>query len=37
MGKMRNAYIFVTKPGVKRPLEDLSIDGSVLLKWALRK
>jgi hypothetical protein len=37
MEDVRNAYkTLVGKPEGKRPLEDLGIDGSIILKWVLR-
>jgi hypothetical protein len=36
MGEKRNAYrILVGKPEGKRQLEDLDIDGRIILKWML--
>jgi hypothetical protein len=36
MEQMRNAYnIFVGKPEGKRPLEDLVVDGRIMLEWML--
>jgi len=33
MGEMRNAFnIFVVKPEGKRPLEDIGVDGKIILK-----
>jgi hypothetical protein len=38
MGDIRNVYqIFVGKPEGKNHLEDLGIDGRIILKWILRK
>jgi len=35
---MKNTYnIFVAKPEGKRPLEDLGIDGKIILEWILGK
>jgi hypothetical protein len=34
MGEMRNVYsILVGKPEGKRPLEDLYVDGKIILEW----
>jgi hypothetical protein len=36
MGEMRSAYdILVGKPERKRPLEDIGVDGKVILEWIL--
>jgi hypothetical protein len=36
MVEMRNAYkALVTKPEGKRPLEDMGIDGKIILEWFL--
>jgi hypothetical protein len=38
MGEMRNAYhSLLGKPEEKRPLEDIRIDGKIILKWILGK
>jgi hypothetical protein len=38
MGEMRNAYgIFIGKVEEKRLLEDLGVDGRLILEWILRK
>jgi hypothetical protein len=38
MGEMRNAYsILVGKPEDKRPLEDLTVNGRIILEWILGK
>jgi hypothetical protein len=38
MGQMRNVYnILGGKPEGNRPLEDLSIDGKIILEFILRK
>jgi hypothetical protein len=38
MGKLKNAYkILVVKPEGKRRLEDLDIDGKIILEWFLGK
>jgi hypothetical protein len=37
MGKMGKAYkILVGKPEGKRPLEDFSVHGKIILEWILR-
>jgi hypothetical protein len=38
MGEIRNAYnILVGKPEGKNHLEDLDVDGKIILEWILRK
>jgi hypothetical protein len=38
MEEMRNAYsILVRKPEVKDHLEELSVDGKIILEWILGK
>jgi hypothetical protein len=37
MGEMRNTYkILFGKPGRKRSLRRLSVDGRIILKWILK-
>jgi hypothetical protein len=37
-GEKRNAHrILMGKPEVKRPLEDIDVDGRIILKWILDK
>jgi hypothetical protein len=38
-GEMRNAYriVFLGSQKVRDLLEDLSVDGTIILKWTLRK
>jgi len=37
MGEVRNAYnILVTKPEGRDHLEDLGVDGRIILEWVLR-
>jgi hypothetical protein len=38
MGEMRNTYeMLVWEPEGKRLLEDLGLDGGIILKWILEK
>jgi hypothetical protein len=38
MGQMRNVYrIFVGKPEEGKPLEDIGVDGRIILEWILGK
>jgi hypothetical protein len=37
-GEKRNVYrVFLGKPERKRKLEDLNLDGRIILKWILEK
>jgi hypothetical protein len=35
--EFRNTHVLAAKPEANRPLEEIGVDGRIILKWSFRK